>query len=99
MQVSYCFQNVLMGTFLTCKYREGEGVFRSDSVTTLAILKEVRVAAMACFWEVKGVGRECLVYSLLILSAAQTGTRALVAGSGARTIGQRLTPVQWRADS
>jgi hypothetical protein len=49
MQVSYCFQNVLMGTFLTCKYREGEGVFRSDSVTTLAILKEVRVAAMACF--------------------------------------------------
>lgn len=39
-QVAYNFQNVLMGTFLTCKYREGEGVFRSDSITTLAILKE-----------------------------------------------------------
>jgi len=39
-QVTYNFQNVLMGTFLTCKYREGEGIFRSVFVITLAILKE-----------------------------------------------------------
>jgi len=30
----------LMGTVLTCRYKAGEGVFRSDSVTSLAILKE-----------------------------------------------------------
>mmetsp|Transcript_38791 Transcript_38791/g.74315 ORF Transcript_38791/g.74315 Transcript_38791/m.74315 type:complete len:719 (+) Transcript_38791:332-2488(+) len=38
--VYFAFESVLMGTILTCKYKAGEGVFRSDSLTTLAILKE-----------------------------------------------------------
>jgi len=39
-EVSYCFESVLMGTVLTARYKAGEGIFRSDSVTTLAILRE-----------------------------------------------------------
>lgn len=39
-EVTYHFESVLMGTVLMCKYKAGEGVFRSDSITTLAILKE-----------------------------------------------------------
>mmetsp|Transcript_628 Transcript_628/g.2088 ORF Transcript_628/g.2088 Transcript_628/m.2088 type:complete len:729 (-) Transcript_628:128-2314(-) len=37
---SYCFRSSLLGTVLLCQYRGGEGVFRSDSITSLAILKE-----------------------------------------------------------
>mmetsp|Transcript_16876 Transcript_16876/g.20317 ORF Transcript_16876/g.20317 Transcript_16876/m.20317 type:complete len:715 (+) Transcript_16876:403-2547(+) len=39
-EVTYCFESVLLKTILICKYKAGEGVFRSDSITTLAILKE-----------------------------------------------------------
>lgn len=39
-EMSYFFRNVLLGTVLTAQYREGEAVFRSDSITTLAVLRE-----------------------------------------------------------
>eukprot|EP00753_Platysulcus_tardus_P008396 PLAT15951.1.p1 GENE.PLAT15951.1~~PLAT15951.1.p1 ORF type:complete len:726 (+),score=440.69 PLAT15951.1:25-2202(+) len=34
------FVNSFVGTVLSCEYRRGEATFRSDSVTTLAILRE-----------------------------------------------------------
>ena len=35
------FKNAFLGTILTCSYKKNEGIFSSDSVSTIAILKEV----------------------------------------------------------
>ena len=39
-EISYDFENVLLSTVLQVTVREGEGRFRSDSITPLALLKE-----------------------------------------------------------
>ena len=39
-ELTYDFENVLLSTVLQVTIREGEGVFRSDSITPLALLKE-----------------------------------------------------------
>eukprot|EP00741_Cyanophora_paradoxa_P006490 tig00001003_g6283.t1 len=39
-ELSFWFRNVFLGTLLTCTYKKGEASFRSDSLSTLAILKE-----------------------------------------------------------
>ena len=36
-----CFRNAFVGSHLICTYQDGEAVFRSDSVTTITILKQV----------------------------------------------------------
>lgn len=36
-----CFKSSFLGTILVCDYRAGEGIFSSDSVTVISILKEV----------------------------------------------------------
>jgi Bardet-Biedl syndrome 7 protein len=41
-EVSMCFRNAYVASILTCKYRKGDANFSSDSVSTIAILKEVR---------------------------------------------------------
>lgn len=33
------FKNVFLDTFLECKYSKGEAEFRSDNISTIAILK------------------------------------------------------------
>ena len=38
---SFAFRNTFLGSILLCAYRKGDATFRSDSVTTLAIVKEV----------------------------------------------------------
>lgn len=40
-EVTMNFRNCYLGTLLVATYRKGEAVFRSDSVSTIAILKEV----------------------------------------------------------
>jgi len=35
------YRNTFLGTVLICQYRKGEGIFRSDNVSTISILKEV----------------------------------------------------------
>jgi len=40
-EVSMNFRNCFLGTILSAEYRKGEAVFKSDSVSTIAILKEV----------------------------------------------------------
>eukprot|EP00164_Ancoracysta_twista_P005357 GFYU01007326.1.p1 GENE.GFYU01007326.1~~GFYU01007326.1.p1 ORF type:complete len:720 (+),score=217.69 GFYU01007326.1:110-2269(+) len=35
------FKSTFLGTVLSCQYKKNEGVFRSDSITTIAIMKEV----------------------------------------------------------
>jgi len=38
---SFAFRNTFLGTLLLCSYRKGEATFKSDSLTSLAIVKEV----------------------------------------------------------
>jgi len=38
---TFAFRNTFLDTVLHCAYKQGEAVFRSDSLTTLAIVKEV----------------------------------------------------------
>ena len=40
-EASFAFRNTFLDTLLLCDYRRGEATFRSDSLTTLAIVKEV----------------------------------------------------------
>lgn len=40
-EASFAFRNTFLDTLLLCTYRQGEATFRSDSLTTLAIVKEV----------------------------------------------------------
>jgi len=40
-EVSFGFRNTFLGTLLLCSYRKGDAAFRSDSLTSLAIVKEV----------------------------------------------------------
>jgi Bardet-Biedl syndrome 7 protein len=39
--VTFHFQNVFLRSLLVCQYERGEAIFSSDSVSTIAILKEV----------------------------------------------------------
>ena len=39
---SFAFRNTFLGTLLLAKYAKGEATFKSESLTTLAIVKEVR---------------------------------------------------------
>jgi len=39
-EVTFCFQSTFVGTALIATYKKGEATYRSDSVTTLAVLKE-----------------------------------------------------------
>ena len=41
-EVSFAFRNTFLGTLLLAKYAKGEATFKSESLTTLAIVKEVR---------------------------------------------------------
>eukprot|EP00002_Diphylleia_rotans_P015635 TRINITY_DN3026_c0_g1_i5.p1 TRINITY_DN3026_c0_g1~~TRINITY_DN3026_c0_g1_i5.p1 ORF type:complete len:286 (-),score=60.03 TRINITY_DN3026_c0_g1_i5:289-1146(-) len=38
--VFYCFQSTFLGTYLFCRYKKGYLVLRSDSISTISILKE-----------------------------------------------------------
>ena len=38
---AYAFRSTYLDTFLTCEYRKGDAVFRSDSLNTIAIVKDV----------------------------------------------------------
>jgi len=40
-EVELFFRNAFLGSFLSCKYGDKEAVFKSDSISTIAILKEV----------------------------------------------------------
>ena len=40
-EASFTFRNTFLDTLLLIDYRKGEASFRSDSLTTLAIVKEV----------------------------------------------------------
>jgi len=40
-EVSFAFKSSFLGTLLLCDYKKGEATFRSDSLTSLAIVKEV----------------------------------------------------------
>lgn len=40
-EVRFTFRNVFLGNILLCTYRRGEATFQSDSVSAIAILKEV----------------------------------------------------------
>ena len=40
-EASFAFRNTFLDTLLLCSYRRGEATFQSDSLTTLAIVKEV----------------------------------------------------------
>lgn len=35
------FKNVFLGTFLVCKYSKGEAEFKSNNISTIAIIKDV----------------------------------------------------------
>ena len=37
----FLFRNSYLGSILICEYRQGEGVFKSDSASTIAIIKQV----------------------------------------------------------
>ncbi|KAG8592859.1 hypothetical protein GDO81_000644 [Engystomops pustulosus] len=39
--VVFYFQNTFLNTQLECSYRKGEGVFKSDNISTISILKDV----------------------------------------------------------
>ncbi|XP_073428110.1 BBSome complex member BBS7 isoform X2 [Dendrobates tinctorius] len=39
--VVFYFQNTFLDTLLECSYRKGEGVFKSDNISTISILKDV----------------------------------------------------------
>ncbi|XP_029442221.1 Bardet-Biedl syndrome 7 protein [Rhinatrema bivittatum] len=39
--VTFYFQNTFLDTQLECTYRKGEGVFKSDNISTISILKDV----------------------------------------------------------
>ncbi|XP_078457100.1 BBSome complex member BBS7 isoform X1 [Lampetra fluviatilis] len=39
--VTYYFQNTFLETQLECVYRKGEGVFKSDNISTISILKDI----------------------------------------------------------
>ena len=48
-EAKFVFRNTFLGSLLLCEYRKGEASFRSDSVTSLAIVKEVSaVHRMPC---------------------------------------------------
>lgn len=40
-EASFAFRNTFLDTLLICAYKKGEATFHSDSLTTLAIVKEV----------------------------------------------------------
>lgn len=40
-EMALVFTNTFLGTFLSCTYRKGDALFRSDNLTTLTTLKEV----------------------------------------------------------
>ena len=40
-EARFQFRNTFLGSLLLCEYRKGDATFRSDSVTSLAIVKEV----------------------------------------------------------
>lgn len=58
----FAFRNTFLDTLLLCTYSKGEATFRSDSLTTLAIVKEVltkeatsrkiqiQVSKQCCVW-------------------------------------------------
>ncbi|XP_063776321.1 Bardet-Biedl syndrome 7 protein [Pseudophryne corroboree] len=39
--ITFYFQNTFLDTQLECSYRKGEGVFKSDNISTISILKDV----------------------------------------------------------
>ncbi|XP_006007349.1 Bardet-Biedl syndrome 7 protein [Latimeria chalumnae] len=39
--VTFYFQNTFLDTQLECTYRKGEGIFKSDNISTISILKDV----------------------------------------------------------
>ncbi|XP_043917464.1 Bardet-Biedl syndrome 7 protein [Protopterus annectens] len=39
--VTFYFENTFLGTELECTYRKGEGMFKSDNISTISILKDV----------------------------------------------------------
>jgi len=39
--VTFYFQNTFLDTQLESTYRKGEGVFKSDNISTISILKDV----------------------------------------------------------
>ena len=41
VQGNFTFRNTFLGTLLKCTYKKGEATFMSDSLTGLAIVKEV----------------------------------------------------------
>ncbi|KAM5194420.1 BBSome complex member BBS7 [Mantella aurantiaca] len=39
--ITFYFQNTFLDTQLECSYRKGEGIFKSDNISTISILKDV----------------------------------------------------------
>lgn len=39
--ITYYFRNTFLDTQLQCSYRKGEGIFKSDNISTISILKDV----------------------------------------------------------
>ncbi|KAM4708731.1 BBSome complex member BBS7 isoform 2-T2 [Discoglossus pictus] len=39
--ITFFFQNTFLDTQLECSYRKGEGIFKSDNISTISILKDV----------------------------------------------------------